>query len=225
MIVEKARNLLGVGLYTPSEAALYARIPTQLMNRWVFGGSKGKPVLPSRELEEERTVSFLDFVQAMAIRAIRLQHKIPLEKIRKALKIAEREFKLPHLFARQHVTFLFHGAIVVKLSEHEFVEASGAGNRLMERIIELYLQDLTFDANGLAATYTAFKWKEHDIVMNPKLRFGEPVVTSCGYSAKALWDGFLAEGSVGATAKAYDVQPAEVEAACRYFDILSKPAA
>jgi uncharacterized protein (DUF433 family) len=227
MIAEKAKKLLGIGLYTPAEAALYARIRTQLMNRWVFGDSAGDAVLlPDSDFLEEKIVSFIDFVQAMAVRSIRLEHKVPLKKIRQALRKAEKEYKLPHLFARRHTTFLFDGEIFVKRGEEEMIEMSGkgAGRRAFKKIIELYMKDLTYDDKGLASAYMAYEWRGHKITMNPHVRFGEPIVSSCGYSAKALWEAFQAEGSSEAVVKAYGVKTEEVEAACRYFDVLSSAA-
>jgi uncharacterized protein (DUF433 family) len=233
MVAAGAKKLLGVGLYTPAEAALYARIRTQLMKRWVHGDASGKPVLRQEpDASEEKIVSFLEFVQAMAVRSIRLTHKVPLKKIRQALSKAERDYDLPYLFAREHTTFLFNDEILVRrgtveMDEDEYIELSGkgAGNRMFGKVVELYMRDLVFDTSGLASEYLAYDWRGNRIVMNPHRRFGEPLVTSCGYSAKALWDAFRAEGSIEATAKAYGVKPEEVEAACRYFDWLSKPAA
>jgi uncharacterized protein (DUF433 family) len=227
MIAEKAQKLLGVGLYTPAEAALYARIRTQLMNRWVFGDKAGDPVLRAEEeVSEEKIVSFIDFVQAMAVRSIRLEHKVPLRKIRQALTKAEKDYGLPYLFARQHMTFLFNGEIFVKRGEDEMIEMSGkgAGRRAFKKIIELYMKDLIFDDKGLASAYSAFEWRGNKIVMNPHVRFGEPMVGSSGYSARALWDAYQAEGDAEAVVKAYGVKTEEVEAACRYFDVLRSAA-
>ncbi len=56
--------------------------------------------------------------------------------------------------------------------------------------------------------------------MHPDRRFGEPLVTSCGYTARALFESYHAEGGVAAAAEAYGVTREEVELACSYFDHL-----
>jgi hypothetical protein len=57
--------------------------------------------------------------------------------------------------------------------------------------------------------------------MNPHKRLGEPFLPSCGYTAQALWESTLAEGSADRAAKAYGVEIGDVELACEYIDHLT----
>ena len=83
---EKSNQFLGKGMYTVAEAALYCRVTTAMMTRWLFGTASGEPVMVPQFGTEERLVSFLDLVQTLAIREIRNQHKVPLPKFRQALQ-------------------------------------------------------------------------------------------------------------------------------------------
>jgi hypothetical protein len=223
-----ARDLLGIGLYTPADAAFLARVSTQLMNRWLYGNQSGEPVLcPQIEDPDEKIVTFLDFVQTLAIRAIRVQHNVPLQKIRQAVEVARDHFHIEYPFAMDHTTYLFGNELLIRVGKDkegtdEFVQASGkhARNRMLTKVIEVYLRDLTFNPEGLAAAYRAFAWKDFEVVMDPAVRFGEPLVKSCGYSAQALWEASLSEGGIENAARAYGVKVREVELACRYFDHL-----
>ena len=107
MVVE-VRDMLKVGLYTPPEAAFYARVRTGMMNRWMFGDKIGSPVFsPQFSDPDEKIVTFLDFIQVLAIRALRLPpHKVPLHKIRQAVDIA-REQDIRYPFAMEHVTYIY----------------------------------------------------------------------------------------------------------------------
>lgn len=220
-MVAASKNWLGIGLYTPAEAALYARVSPRLLVRWLYGSRVGDPVLrPELAGEPERLVTFLDFVQALAVRAVRVQHRVPLRKIRQAIDTAENHYDVTYPFAREHVTYLFGSDLIIKLGDDRYVQVSGKGarNRLIAKVAEFYMKDLTFNREGLAERYRAFVWARYEVAMDPRVRFGEPIVTSCGYSAQALWDAHKSEGSVEAAAKVYGVKPGEVEAACRYFD-------
>lgn len=219
-MVVGSSKLLGVGLYTAEEASLYARVSARMLRRWIYGTKTGQPVISPQLGNNEELVTFLDFVQAMAVRAVRLEHRVPLQKIREAIDKAENDYEVSYPFARRHTTFLFGSEVIIRLGEDEYVQATGKGahNRLFTKVVELYMQDLGFDADGLANEYQAFAWKEYKIKMNPRVRFGEPLLTSCGYSARALWEGFKSEGSFEAAARVYGVKGEEVEAACRYFD-------
>lgn len=224
-------KLLGLGLYTPAEAALYARVHGNLLSRWLFGDARGAPVVDPqlRDLEGEKVVTFLDFVQSLAIRAIRQTRKVPLQKIREAIEAAKQLYKIDYPFAIKHTTYLLGKEVVIRTpcDKAKFVQLTGKAkrNRLLTEVAELYLEDLSFDANGLANRYLAWKKDEYEIVMDPHQRFGEPLLPSCGYTARALFDAYRIEGGIDQAAKCYGVEPAEVKAAIEYFDHLQTPVA
>ena len=229
------KNQLGIGLYTPQEAAMYARVRTQTLNRWLFGSNQGKSVVrPQIQPDGDRTVTFLDLIQSLAIRSIRTQYKklVSIQKIRAAAEIARDEYGVEFPFAQPHKTFVIRegkhaGEVVIQLTTG-FVQITGKkkDQRLIGPIAELYLDQLVFDDDGYATEYRP--WSSQDagsILMNPHQRFGEPLVEGCGYSACALWDATIAEGGVDAAASAYGVSPEHVKLACSYFDHLLKDAA
>ncbi len=218
---------LGIGLYTPAEAALYARVRTQTLNRWVFGDARNSGVVEAQIANaNERTVSFLDFVQTMAIRAIRSQFDVPLQKIRKAVDIASETFDTKYPFAMRHKTFVIRegsaaGELVLEREGHH-VQISGKNKKqhLFGEIAELYMDQVQFGPDGLAAGYTAWGTGPDTIQMNPHIRFGEPIVADCGYSAHALWEAVRTEGGISAAADAYGVPENKIRLACSYFDHL-----
>lgn len=225
-------NYLGIGIYTPSEAAMYARLSPLTMSRWLFGGSRGRAVFDPQLGQDDKLVTFLDFVQALAIRSIRLTRpKIQLEKIREAIQLAEdRGHKYP--LARRHKIFILSNDVVINIGDEDlpqFIQASGKfkNNRIFTQVAELYARDIGYDdADGLASSYLAHRFEECKVMMNPKIRLGEPMIETCGYSAQALWDAYRSEGGVDQAAKAYDVKPVEVMAAVSYFDqIIQRSAA
>lgn len=223
---------LGIGLYTPQEAALYARVPTQTINRWVIGNKQGMPVI-QREIrdDEDRTITFLDFIQSLAIRTIRSQYKktVSLQKIRDAAEEASQKYGVDYPFARPHSTFVITegkhaGEVVLKLNDESLVQITGRkkDQRLIGPIAEVYLDDITFDEENYATEYRPLKSPEAGaILMSPHRRFGEPLVEQCGYSARTLWEAAIAEGGIAAAAEAYGVDKQHVKLACSYFDYLS----
>lgn len=119
----------GTGLYTVREAALYARLHPTVLNRWLFGN---KRVLhPQIGSAGEKVVTFLDFVQALAVRAIRTQHKIALDKVRLAIEVAEKEFQVSFPLARRHTIYLLDRdiQIVPELDGDQNISKPGFGNK------------------------------------------------------------------------------------------------
>ncbi len=230
MVTASDKELMNVGLYTPAEAAFYARVHTSTMTRWVHGNRIGKPVLRAQRKDDpDKTVTFLDFVQALAIRAIRRDYKMPLEKIRKAVTHMRDRYGIPYPFAmRGHKTYFFGNEIHIELAgapdtKRRLVQVSGSGKDQLafREIAELYMEQLEFTAKGLAASYRAYEHGGLEIIMDPTRRLGQPFIKSCHYGVQVLMDAYRAEGGVNAAALAYGVQPKEIELAIRWSDYLA----
>lgn len=230
-MIVAAKSLLGKGVYTPAEAAFYARVKTQTLNRWLFGNRQGQSVVAPEveETDDEKIVTFLDFVQALAIRAVRSRHKIPLNRLRQAVVIAQ-ENGIQYPFAVAHTTFLFsdqqdqgHGDIVLEI-DGKLLQASGTHRRnlVMREIAELYMNDLYFDEQtGLANKYDAWVGRDgQKIVMDPQVRFGEPYLETCGHTAEALWDAYQVEGGIVPASRAFGVEESDVALALAFYDHL-----
>lgn len=216
---------LGNGLYTLPEAALYARVSTRMMARWLLGSDAGEPVLISQFDPADKVVTFLDFVQTLAIREIRITKKVPLQKIRNALRLAEQNFNLDHPFARQHCAYLLNEELVIAPPGGEYVEVAGSQGQRLFRFVESYLEQLSFSKSGLANLYSIYKSADVQIVMDPKVHFGEPMLPS-GYSAAVIWEAIEAEGGLQEAASVYGIPREEVEAAYKFFvNYLGKTAA
>jgi uncharacterized protein (DUF433 family) len=228
---------LGIGIYSPTEAAFYARVSPRMMSRWVFGAANGQPVI-ERQLREstDKVVTFLDFVQTLAVREVRNRHGIPLQRIRQGVDEARKRYGVEYPLARRHTIYLFsdqkgegHGQIVIRRPDDldgigdQFIQVTGRGrkNLLMRPVVEMFLQDLQFDPKtGLASEYRPMTEEGASIVLNPHRRFGEPIVDPSGYTAETLWDATNIEGGIEAAAAAFGVTADEVKLANRYFDFL-----
>ncbi len=228
---------LGIGLYTPAEAAFYARVSRRVMARWVFGDSAGKSVIDRQLIDSDaKVVTFLDFVQTLAVREIRNRHGLSLQKIRRGVDAATERYGIPYPLARRHTIYLFgdqqgqgHGEMVIQLPDDpaelapQFVQLTGKdeGSRLIATVVEPFLADLAFDPETrLVTRYCPMRHEGSSVVLDPHRRFGEPLVDPGGFTVAALWDATNTEGGIEAAAEAYGVGVAEVVLANRYYDSL-----
>ena len=115
-------------------------------NRWFFGAREGEAAIAPRVIKG-KFISFLDFVQVMAIREIRQSHKVPLNKIRQLLEIAEKEQGIKNPFATKGITFLWGDELGLRLPDGKMIEASGRHRRnmLLKEVVVLYKEDLGYD--------------------------------------------------------------------------------
>lgn len=184
-------------------------------------------MVPQFEQGDDKVVTFRDFVQIMAVRAIRTQYpNISLQKIRKAVDLCQVQFGIQHPFAVEHRTFVFDNREIILEVKDKLIQISGkhSKNLVIGPIAELYMKRIEFGDDGFAATYRAWGDEKLPIMIDPRRRFGEPIVMSCGITAQTLWEASIVEGGLEAAAKAYGVGLEEVALACDYYDHLTTAA-
>lgn len=216
------------GLYTLGEAAKYARMPQVTLARWFKGDNYCERVVP---IEDTKIITFLDFVQALAIRNLRFnykKYKINLQDIRDAIERSTKEFGITHPFAKKHTTYWFDKRIWIQPEGEPLTQISGKGHGQIGilQIIENFYECLSFDPEtGYANSYKAFERTyrsgSHKIVMTPAVRFGEPILDDSGYTPEALFEAAQTEGSYEAAARNYGVDVDQVRICVDYFDYLS----
>jgi uncharacterized protein (DUF433 family)/DNA-binding transcriptional MerR regulator len=215
--------LQGTGIYSIPEAARYARINAKTLRSWFGTAGSNRAKLYREEIESTgmKVLSFFELIEALAVRSLRTDHGVSLQRIRQALETANERYGIHHLFARkEHKTVLIGSDIYIFFGDdtQSPVQLTGKhrGQKSFKECIEMYMQDLDFDAVGLAKVYTAFRFKGEEVILNPKLHFGDPVMKRSGYTANTLYSAAVAEGSLVKAAHLYDVSETEVEAAYRY---------
>jgi uncharacterized protein (DUF433 family) len=231
-----AADLLGIGLYSPSEAALYARVRTQLISSWVYGNRA--VIEPELRDTDDRIVTFLDFIQTLAIRRLRNERRVSLQKIREGYRRAREEFDVRYPFAEESVRIGLFGPpndprkqdvfLCLKKQDDEEVDkyfqltGKKHGNQLIGQVVMTYARFLTYDpASQLACKYLCFKTDDGCVVMDPEIHFGEPFVEACGFTAHTLFNAYQTEGTIERAAKIYDVESRFIQLAIDYFDFLT----
>lgn len=235
-MIAMADELLGIGLYTPDEAARYARLTTSTIARWIHGTATAQPVVTAQlPGQPERFVTFLDFIQALAVRAVRVGVRtFPLQKLRKAHDKAQLDYGVKYPLAAEHHRVRIFGpldepkkceaVIDVGLDDvgqpvYKLLTGQTAENLMITPIAEPFMRRLTFE-DGLPAEYLAWQEGERKIIMNPHYRLGEPFLPSCGYTAHALFEACQSEGGIERAARAYGVEQEDVELVYNYYDYL-----
>lgn len=241
-------NIIGLGLYTPAEAALYARVPAARFRRWVFGTAKAQPVIdPQLGRVAKPVATFLDLAQSLSINDVRISAELPLQKIRQAYDRARRVHQVEYPFAMKHGAFLFGDVSTpasrkrceigiwvesangpqsaAEFREMMCVQLTGKskGNLLMTPVVQEFSKKLVFGDGGVAREYEAYRKHGVRIVIDPEVRFGQPFLEDYGYEAMTLYDAVNVENSVPRAASMYRVPEAAVKAAFEYVQSLGKP--
>lgn len=234
--------MLGVGIYSPREAARYVRAKPARFRRWIYGSRKDKPVFDPEipPVGSREIVTFFDFAQALRVQDIRLNVGIPLQRIREAYETARKHYGVNHPFAMQNRILVFGNlkdpskcSLVlytpdedsdVGLLREKYVQLTGKkkGNALIAEVVQEFSKGLYYSPKGMPEGYVAFEGFGHRILIDPDVRFGKPFVEGTAYEADSLASAVEEEGGVEQVSDLYEVPENAVKAAIKYTEELAK---
>jgi uncharacterized protein (DUF433 family) len=215
------------GLYTLSEASRFAGVHPATLQYWNYGTTGRKPLRDAEIARDEgKFLTFYEFVEALAIKSLRVDKHASLQKIRAAIQEASEKYGIKYPFAQQnHRTVLIGGDfhIFLEIDAPTGLTGKDRAQKSFRPCLEPFMEALRFDEKKMACEYIAYRFGAGDkvIKMNPKFCFGEPMVSNTGYTAETLYKAAVAEGDYDRAAKFYDVEREYIVAACSYWEGLT----
>ncbi len=220
-------DLVGVGLYSVSEASRLTEIPTQRISRWLRGYAyvhndevHRQPALWSLQAKVSEGFVALTFSDLMEIRFVdAFRHLgVSLPIIRKTLVKAREVFHLDFPFSSRR--FSTDGKIIfaeIAKEENEPVLLDILNDQYESRrlVSQSLYATLDFDESSQAARWWPLG-KQRPIVVDPARSFGQPIEASSGIPTVTLADAAKAEGSISAAAAWYGVRQAAVRASVAF---------
>lgn len=217
-------DLTGIGLYTLKEAERLTGATSREVSRWLFGysfdGGSSAPLwrtqLADRE-EQQKTIGFRDLMEVRIVKAF-IQHNVSLRVIRTAINSAREIFVTDYPFTANR--FLTDGKSIFyeALRDEGAVELTDLVKRqiVFEHIIrpELYA-GIEFTSSGQAKRWFPLK-KSDDIVLDPEISFGKPILTDFGIRTDIIAASYAIEKDKKIVASLYDIPLTAVNTALRY---------
>lgn len=206
--------------YAVGEAALYLRLPRATLKTWVHGrvdqnGRQAEAVikLPA----SSGLLSFQNLVEAHVLGAIRRQHGVSLQRVRKALRFVQRKIQQPHPLIT--VEFQTDGVDLFVKELGRLINASGAGQTEIDEAIRRSLARIDRDEEGVASRLFPFvrgtEGEPKVILMDPKLSFGKPVIVETGIPVSVIVGRYRAGEDPSEIARDYSIPTDHVNDAIR----------
>ncbi|MCP1754402.1 hypothetical protein [Bradyrhizobium elkanii] len=204
-------SLVGVGLYTPAEAAVLTRVPSQKIRRWLRGhtiADKEYPALWASNLTELADMealylSFLDLVQLRVADAF-IRAGLSAQKVRRAIEYGAKIVSSDYPFA--NAKFRTDGKTVIlhvldEQGDEKLIDLFRHGQYLMQKVIEPSLKGLEFEGE-IAARWWPLG-QARGIVIDPNRQFGQPIDAATGVPTSVLANAAEVEGSAARAAKLF----------------------
>jgi uncharacterized protein (DUF433 family) len=202
-------------IFTLRETAGYLGVPKSTVHEWARPRAQSPLITVFPRHGREATVPFVGFAEAYVLSAFR-RAGVPLQRIRPAVNVLEREIGIDHALASKRM--YTDGAEVLfdyatERSEDDLLElvVVRTGQTQFSELVRDYLQRITYGDDGWAAQVRLPIYGRADVVVDPHVAFGLPIVTNSGARVEDLVDRFLAGDTIGDIADDFDVPVDQVE--------------
>jgi uncharacterized protein (DUF433 family) len=206
--------------YGVGEAAHYLRLPPATLKTWVHGradanGHKAAAVI---ELPKgSALLSFQNLVEAHVLSAIRREHGVSLQRVRKALNFVRR--KLHQANPLVTAKFQTDGVDLFVEEIGKLINASQDGQTAMAEALRTSLERVEHDSDGLAARLYPFirggGGDTRNILVDPTVSFGRPVVAKSGVPVSLVVGRFRAGETIESIADDYRIPVEQAHDAIR----------
>lgn len=210
-------------LYSIPECARYLGLPVPTVRSWVAAptgrAANGNLPLVQPAGMEPTALSFLNLVELHVLTALRRRHRVSMQQIRPAIDFLQNQLKVKSPLARREL--LTDGLSIFTEHLGDLLNLSAGGQLAIREIIEIYLERVEHDEEGLAYRFYPFSRGEGRdapkmIVIDPNISFGRPIIAGSGVRTGVIAKFFNAGESIDELANEYRLQPSHIEEAVRY---------
>ena len=224
--VAKLHDPREVPTYTVAEAAHYLSIPETTVRAWINGTSytdaDGRRRKFKRVIEipdpKKSLLSFFNLAEAHVLRALRTNHRIRLQDIRRALDYVRKTlgWKRPLI----HEGFQTDGLSLFVEQLGQVVDASAAGQRVMPEVLTAHLERLEWQDDLAARLHPFTRLSDQGpspktILIDPQHSFGRPVIASLGVTTSVIAERYKAGDSIAKLVREYGGPQTDIEEAIR----------
>lgn len=203
-------------IFTLRETAAYLGVPKSTVHWWARSQGPQEPLItcfPSKG--RQATVPFVGFAEAFVLSSFR-RAGVPLQRIRPAVEVLEKEIGVEHALASKRL--YTDGAEVLfdyasKSGEREVGELTvvRTQQRQFTGVVKDYLKRIHYGGDGWADSVRLPTYEHAEVVVDPRVAFGLPLVVAGGARVEDLVDRFQAGDSVSEIATDFSVPADQVE--------------
>lgn len=207
---------LARAIFTLRETAAYLDIPKSNVQRWARPSDQKHPLLTCFPPHgREASVPFIGFAEAFVLSSFR-RAGVPLQRIRPAVEVLAKEIGVDHALASERLytdgaEVLFDYASKNDEREVKDLVVVRTKQRQFSEVVEGYLKRIHYGGDGWADSVRLPAYGAAEVIVNPRVAFGLPLLVNGGARVEDVVDRFQAGDSVADISADFDVPPDEVE--------------
>ena len=206
---------LSVGLYTTSEAARYLGLPVSTLQAWTSHRHNKEPLVTTVARKgHEAGIPFIGFAEAFVLQTAR-RVGVPRQRIRPGVEAVRSELGLQHALASSLLYTDGAELLVRYAAEDNDLEVARTRQRQLTATVKDQLKLITYADDGYATRLELPSYGPAQVVVDPQVGFGYPLVKRVGARVKDVLDRFWAGEALRMIAFDFDLSDEEVEAIVR----------
>lgn len=209
-------SLLDDRRYSIRDVVSYADVPFGTLWSWTHGK---RPVIETPR--GNRQWSFTNIVEARVLRALRVNERIDLDKVRSAVTYLRKQWKVEHPLA--HQKFLTDGVNLIFEGDGQMIDASDGGQILFRDVVAHNLRDVIYEKH--VAMRLSLDGDRKLVLIDPRVRFGQPFLANSSVPIEVLARRRRLGETVKSIAWDYELKPKDVSHAIEVHEQLRRHAA
>lgn len=211
-------------VYGYAAASHVLGIPGSTLRSWILGtyythaGERRffEPLIALPD-PDKNLLSFHNLVECHVLRSLRIEHSVQLQNVRNALSRAEEQLGINHLL--RHQAFRVSGRELFLDTFSKLESLSPPDQYAMRTVIKRYLKRIEWEAPDMPNWFKPFSrtppgTASRDLIgVNPRIRFGRPVIRRRGISTVAIYNLYDAGESKAGVMREYEITDSEFEEA------------
>lgn len=161
----------------------------------------------------DASIPFIGFAEAFVLQAVR-RAGVPRTRIRPGVEAVKTELGLEHALASE-LLYTDGAELLVKYASADEMEVARTKQRQLTATVLDQLQLVTYGRDGYASQIRLPGFGTTEVVIDPAVAFGAPLVVKAGARVQDLLDRFWAGEGVSAIAADFEIGADSVETVIR----------
>ncbi len=206
------QDLNEIPTYGLPEAAAYLHLPYSLVRLWTQDGGLVRS-------GQKNLLSYANLLELHVLNALRKEHRLSMQRIRRALEIYGRHFDTPHPLLDERLET--DGFSLILHEGEGYENLSRFGQMALPPVVGRYLRRI--ERRPERVDFFPFILPQRDgvaeprsVLISPAVAFGRPVLAGTGITTDVIAGRFMARDSMVDLAEESGVSPSRIEEAIRW---------
>ena len=209
--------------YSFADAGRLLTVNPSTIRNWAKGHEHFRPVLTVPDDATVEALSFVNLIETFVLDELRRRHHFSLQQLRPYIAYMRNSFPEATYPLAQVDLFVSNNDLFGRFGDSQLVNISRGGQLALEEVLRDLLERVEKSPSGEGIvklfpfiTKQRIVDSPRVVEVNPRVRFGRPVIAGTGVPTAIVAQRFAAGESIAKLAEEYDRKPEQIEQVIQY---------